>query len=92
MMGFKNAKDKHVKKPQQGMFIANGVPFKRKLAEFRITPDCDLPLGTRVDCRHFLPGQKVDIQGKTKGKGFQGAMKRWGFGGGRASVKIFFLT
>eukprot|EP01091_Cochliopodium_minus_P009464 TRINITY_DN2334_c0_g1_i2.p1 TRINITY_DN2334_c0_g1~~TRINITY_DN2334_c0_g1_i2.p1 ORF type:complete len:229 (-),score=39.92 TRINITY_DN2334_c0_g1_i2:67-753(-) len=84
-MGFIDAKDKHVNKPQQGMFIANGVPFKRKLAQFTITPDCDLPLGTRVDCRHFVPGQKIDVQGITKGKGFQGAMKRWGFGGGRAT-------
>ena len=85
VMGFENAKDKHVKKPQQGMFVAQGVPFKRRLCEFKVTPDCFLPIGSRLDCRHFIPGQKVDVQGTSKGKGFQGGMKLWGFKGGRAS-------
>jgi len=85
VMGFENSKDKHINKPQQGMFIAQGVPFKRRLSEFKVTPDCFLPIGTRIDCRHFVPGQKVDVQGTSKGKGFQGGMKRWGFSGGRAS-------
>jgi large subunit ribosomal protein L3 len=41
--------------------------------------------GTTISASHFVPGQLVDIQGTSKGKGFAGVMKRWGFGGGRAS-------
>ncbi|KAL4585037.1 hypothetical protein LXL04_009650 [Taraxacum kok-saghyz] len=66
-------------------FGAQGVPLKRKLREFPVTEDALLPLGTQIGVRHFVPGQYVDVTGITKGKGFQGAMKRWGFKGGPAS-------
>eukprot|EP00123_Amoebidium_parasiticum_P009157 comp19287_c0_seq1/m.22118 comp19287_c0_seq1/g.22118 ORF comp19287_c0_seq1/g.22118 comp19287_c0_seq1/m.22118 type:complete len:321 (-) comp19287_c0_seq1:297-1259(-) len=68
-----------VRKPQQGHFKAAGVPLKRKLADFKVTEDALLPIGTEITCAHFLPGQYVDVQGVTKGKGFQGVIKRWGF-------------
>lgn len=58
---------------------------KRKVAEFRVTPDCLLPEGTKLSALHFVAGQKVDICGISKGKGFQGVMKRWNFGGGNAT-------
>ena len=48
------------------------------------TPHSPL-LGTELTCRHFVPGQRVNIQGITQGKGFQGVMRRWGFHGLGAS-------
>lgn len=59
--------------------------ISRKLAEFRVTADALLPVGTQIAALHFVPGQLVDVCGTSKGKGFQGAMKRWNFGGGPAS-------
>lgn len=57
----------------------------RRIQEFRISPDALLPVGTPLKASHFVPGQKIDIQGITRGKGFAGPMKRWGFKGGPAS-------
>ena len=57
----------------------------RKLSEFRVTPDAIVPVGTKIRAVHFVPGQLVDVCGTSKGKGFAGVMKRWNFGGGRAS-------
>ncbi|KAK4755681.1 hypothetical protein SAY87_009438 [Trapa incisa] len=64
---------------------AQAVPMKRKLREFPVTEDALIPVGTSIDVRHFVPGQYVDVTGITRGKGFQGVMKRWGFKGGSAS-------
>lgn len=50
-----------------------------------MTPDALLPVGTKIPAVHFVPGQLVDVCGTSKGKGFQGVMKRWNFGGGPAS-------
>ena len=59
---------------------------KPQLAEFRVdNADGLLPVGATVSADHFIDGQLVDITGHTQGKGFAGAMKRWGFGGMRAS-------
>lgn len=56
------------------------------IREFRITdPKCLLEVGTQIHARHFVPGQNVDVAGISKGKGFQGGMKRWGFAGMPAS-------
>ena len=60
-------------------------PPKRKIAEFRVTSDALLEPGQHIYAAHFVPGQLVDVCGVTRGKGFQGAMKRWGFGGQPAS-------
>ena len=57
----------------------------RLLAEFRVSPDAVLERGVAIGADHFVEGQKVDVRGVTKGKGFQGPMKRWNFGGQRAS-------
>ncbi|RYQ99798.1 hypothetical protein HN51_050044 [Arachis hypogaea] len=59
--------------------------MKRKLRDFPVTEDALLPVGTSLNVRHFVPGQYVDITGITKGKGFQGGMKRHGFKGMLAS-------
>jgi large subunit ribosomal protein L3 len=68
-----------------GHFDAANVPLKRKLVEFRVSPEGALPVGHTLSAAHFVPGQYVDVSGTSIGKGFQGVMKRWGFAGQPAS-------
>jgi large subunit ribosomal protein L3 len=85
-VGAGEAKQKNVAKPQREHFAKAQVPLKQKVAEFRVDgEDGLLPIGATISAEHFVAGQKVDITGHTQGKGFAGAMKRWGFGGLRAS-------
>lgn len=84
-IGCGQKKPKHLTKPELGHFRAQGVPLKRKLWECPVTEDALLPVGTRINALHFVPGQYLDITGITRGKGFQGVMKRWNFKGGPAS-------
>ncbi|KAE8077136.1 hypothetical protein FH972_015730 [Carpinus fangiana] len=84
-IGCGQKKEKHLTKPEVGHFRAQGVPMKRKLREFPVTEDALLPVGTSIGVRHFVPGQYVDVTGITRGKGFQGVMKRHGFKGMPAS-------
>ena len=79
------AKVKNVAKPQRGQFGKAEVEPKAILAEFRVDADALLDVGAEISADHYVAGQIVDIQGKTQGKGFQGGMKRWGFGGLRAT-------
>ena len=58
---------------------------KKKLTEFRVSADAVLEPGATLSATHFVIGQKVDVCGTTKGKGFAGAMKRWNFSGLEAS-------
>eukprot|EP00472_Partenskyella_glossopodia_P008466 CAMPEP_0197535692 /NCGR_PEP_ID=MMETSP1318-20131121/51371_1 /TAXON_ID=552666 /ORGANISM="Partenskyella glossopodia, Strain RCC365" /LENGTH=270 /DNA_ID=CAMNT_0043093341 /DNA_START=77 /DNA_END=889 /DNA_ORIENTATION=+ len=76
---------KLVNKLEMGEFVAVGTSPKRKIIEFKVTTDALLPVGFRIDARHYYPGQLIDVQGVTKGKGFAGVMKRWGFGGQAAT-------
>lgn len=76
---------KRVTKPMMGHFARAGVDPKHAITECQVSPDCLLPEGTDLTVRHFSPGQYVDIIGLTKGKGFQGVMKRYGFKGQPAS-------
>ena len=84
-LGAGSAKAKNVAKPQRGNFGKAEVEPKAKVAEFRVAEDALLDLGATLSADHFVAGQFVDIQGVTQGKGFQGGMKRWGFGGLRAT-------
>jgi large subunit ribosomal protein L3 len=84
-VGYGSRKPKQVSKAELGHFVARGSAIKRALAEFRVSEDGVLPVGTKITAGHFTAGQYVDIQGVTKGKGFQGPMKRWGFAGQPAS-------
>ena len=84
-LGAGSAKTKNVAKPQRGHFGKAEVEPKAILAEFRVTEDNLLDVGAELSADHFVAGQLVDIQGVTQGKGFAGAMKRWGFGGLRAT-------
>jgi large subunit ribosomal protein L3 len=79
-------KAKNVNKPQRGEFAKAQVEPKARVAEFRVEDENGLlPVGAAISAEHFLAGQMVDITGHTQGKGFAGAMKRWGFGGMRAT-------
>jgi large subunit ribosomal protein L3 len=84
-LGAGTAKQKNVAKPQREHFAKAQVPLKARVAEFRVAGDAVLEVGSTILASHFVPGQLVDVAGHTQGKGFQGAMKRWGFGGMRAT-------
>ena len=85
-VGSGEAKQKNVAKPQREHFAKAQVPLKKKVAEFRVdSEEALLPVGAHISAEHFVAGQMVDVSGHTQGKGFQGGMKRWGFGGMRAT-------
>jgi large subunit ribosomal protein L3 len=84
-LGWGRAKVKNVSKPNKGHFACAKVEPKQKLAEFRVAADAVLEPGATLTAAHFVPGQRVDVTGTSKGKGFAGAMKRWNFGGLEAS-------
>jgi large subunit ribosomal protein L3 len=76
---------KRLPKARLAVFKKAGLEPKKELAEFTVSEDGVVPVGTTLTARHFRCGQMVDVQGVTRGKGFQGVMKRWGFRGGRAT-------
>ena len=78
-------KPKNTSKAMRGHFAKAAVEPKRVVAEFRVAEDNLIDVGAEFTADHFVAGQKVDIQGVTVGKGFAGAMKRWNFGGLRAT-------
>jgi large subunit ribosomal protein L3 len=84
-LGAGSAKAKNLTKPERGHFGKAEVEPKARLAEFRVAEDALLDVGAELSADHFVAGQLVDVQGVTQGKGFAGAMKRWGFGGLRAT-------
>ena len=79
------AKPKRLTKADRGQFAKANVEPKMKLAEFRVSEDNLVDVGAELSAKHFLVGQRVDVTGSTIGKGFAGAMKRWNFGGLRAT-------
>src|ERR1041385_8573087 len=84
-LGAGTAKAKNVAKPQRAAFGKAEVEPMVKVVEFRVADDALLDVGAHISADHFVAGQMVDISGVTQGKGFAGAMKRWGFGGLRAT-------
>jgi large subunit ribosomal protein L3 len=78
-------KAKNVNKALRGQFAKAAVEPKAVVREFRVSTDMLLEVGAEISADHFVSGQKVDVVGVTKGKGFAGAMKRWNFGGLEAS-------
>lgn len=80
-LGYGKAKVKNVSKPNRGHFARVKVEPKQKLVEFRVTEDAVVEAGARLTAAHFVVGQKVDVTGTSKGKGFAGGMKRWNFKG-----------
>ncbi len=84
-LGIGRAKVKNVSKAERNRFAVARVEPKLRLAEFRVAADKVIPVGAEITADHFVVGQFVDVTGTTLGKGFAGAMKRWNFGGLRAS-------
>ncbi|MGE0746609.1 MAG: 50S ribosomal protein L3 [Rhodospirillales bacterium] len=84
-LGLGAAKVKNVGKAMRGHFAKAKVEPKKKLVEFRVSPDAVLEVGAELSAEHFVAGQYVDVVGTSIGKGFAGAMKRHNFGGLRAS-------
>tara|TARA_B100001142_G_scaffold190098_1_gene189270 strand:- start:432 stop:1238 length:807 start_codon:yes stop_codon:yes gene_type:complete len=84
-MGAKEAKVKNVTKAQRGHFAKAKITPKRYVAEFKVSADALVEIGTELSVDHFVSGQMVDVVGTSIGKGFAGAMKRHNFGGLRAS-------
>jgi large subunit ribosomal protein L3 len=78
-------KAKNVTQPVRGHYAKANVEPKAKLREFRVSPENLVEVGMELTADHFVAGQKVDVSGTTIGRGFTGAMKRWNFGGLRAS-------
>jgi len=72
-------------KAERGHFAKAKVEPKKKLVEFRVDEKNLLEVGAELSVEHFVVGQYVDICGTTLGKGYQGVMKRWNFGGQEAS-------
>jgi len=84
-LGVGTRKIKNVTRSERGHFAKAEVEPKRKVAEFRVSPENLIDVGAEITAEHFLPGQYVDVTGTSIGKGFAGSMKRHNFGGGRAS-------
>ncbi|MGM9635215.1 MAG: 50S ribosomal protein L3 [Candidatus Avispirillum sp.] len=77
-LGFDDIREKLVTKPAAGHFKKAGVSAKRHLKEFRLDGAADMNVGDVVAADTFAAGEKVDITGITKGRGYTGAVKRWG--------------
>ncbi len=84
-LGAGTRKVKNVSKAQRGHFAKAEVEPKAKMAEFRVPAENLVEVGAELTADHFVAGQRVDVTGTSKGKGFAGAMKRHNFGGLRAS-------
>jgi large subunit ribosomal protein L3 len=84
-LGAGAAKAKRTTAAMRGHFAKANVAPKRKIAEFRVSPENLIEVGAEISAAHYAEGQFVDIAGTSIGKGFAGAMKRHNFGGLRAS-------
>jgi large subunit ribosomal protein L3 len=84
-LGAGSRKVKNVTRAQRGHFAKAQVEPKAKLVEFRVSADNLIDVGAELTADHFVTGQFVDVTGTSIGKGFTGAMKRWNFGGLRAT-------
>ncbi|TNC46632.1 50S ribosomal protein L3 [Rubellimicrobium rubrum] len=84
-LGAGKAKAKNTSQPMRGHFAKASVEPKRKIVEFRVTPENLIGVGEEIIAAHYFAGQYVDVSGTSIGKGFAGVMKRHNFGGLRAS-------
>ena len=84
-LGVGKARVKNVSKAMRGHFAKAQVEPRRQLAEFRVSADALIEVGSELSAQHLVPGQYVDVTGSSIGKGFAGAMKRHNFSGLRAS-------
>jgi large subunit ribosomal protein L3 len=84
-IGVGKAKVKNVTKADRGHFAVAKVEPKKRVEEFRVDDQGLIPVGAEITADHFVAGQFVDVTGTSLGKGFAGGMKRWNFGGLRAT-------
>ena len=84
-LGAGSRKVSRVSKAERQNFAIAKVEPKRTVAEFRVSADNLIEVGAEITADHYVKGQMVDVTGDTQGKGFAGAMKRWNFGGMRAT-------
>jgi len=89
-LGFEERDQKRVKKPLRGHFEKAKVPSFRYLKEFRVVDPSPFRVGQVITVEEFKVGDRVDVTGISKGKGFMGVVKRWGFRGGRATHGSMF--
>ena len=84
-LGYDDTKENRVKKPQREYLKSKNLKFKKFVREFRVTDEPDVKIGDQVTNKMFQKGDFIDVIGISKGKGFQGVVKRHGFAGGNAS-------
>jgi large subunit ribosomal protein L3 len=89
-IGFRPQKEHRLSKAALGHFKKAGVEPLAELREFRVEGEGELNVGDVLTVEKFEAGQKIDVIGTTKGRGFQGVVKRWGFHGGPASHGSMF--
>ena len=77
-LGFGDVKDKHINKPEAGHFAKAKLANKKHLREFRLDSIEGIKVGDELKADTFVAGEKIDVQGTSKGKGFQGVIKRHG--------------
>jgi len=81
-LGYGNAKAKHLTRGQMGHLEKAGAPQLRHLREVRVREDEEYEVGQKILADVFAPGERVDIEGRSKGRGFAGVVKRYHFAGG----------
>ena len=82
-VGFEDQKENRVKKPMRGQFKAAGDRCFKYLREIRVEDAAQFELGQEIKADTFDIGERVKVSGKSKGRGFAGVIKRWGFSGGK---------
>jgi large subunit ribosomal protein L3 len=78
-VGFGDIRENLVTKPKKGQFAKAGVAAKRHIREFRLEDTSSYEVGSELKADVFAAGDKIDVSGISKGKGFQGVIKRWNF-------------
>ncbi len=81
-LGYKDTERHKLTKPMKGHFDKYNAPPKKFLVEYQVDDSEEYSSGQEVGVGQFGAGDRVDVTGNTKGKGFQGVVKRWGFSGG----------
>ncbi len=84
-LGAGTRKTSRLPRAERNNFAVAKVEPKRKVVEFRVDEKALIPVGAEITADHFIVGQFVDVTGTSIGKGYAGGMKRWNFGGLRAS-------
>lgn len=87
-LGFVGKSSHQISKPDMGHFKKAGKGVFKYVREFKLLDGCSV--GDQFTCDMFKPGDRIDVTGTSKGKGYQGVVKRWGFTGGRASHGSMF--